>query len=363
MIFREKGLRLLSVVAILLAPSVAAAQGEERGEEPDSSAFEFDDWTLDSLDQEDFEAIERDGGNAIVHLSRGILPKPSPGASIEVVVPLLYQNVHDRATGLRTPALVETTEPFDWHDPYECGFFDYLSDDLGTSDLFGGCEERTILQKNSNEPVEDGYPFRELGEIGLRLSYNLPFPMIAQADLRYRKVSSLLFSEDTSRAYLSYDEVMIPFREIGVAHYSSHNVSGAVGVQIPFYGAFVTTEILTIGSYYYLYGGIGADYALVNRLNQYTQIADAKDVIRYNNRQDTNSLIRRNNPEGFRKLRINYEGAIGWRVLGEVITLGIEAWVSVPSESLLQQGEWRAYYAGLRMSLGYLWGTGTAWRQ
>ncbi len=360
MYFIERSLPLaLALLFVGLLPMVAQEGGSTP---PDSTEFEFDDWTLDSLDQEDFEAIERDGGMGIVHVSRGVLPKPSPGASIELVLPLPFSNVHDRATGLRSPAVRETSEPFDWHDPYNCGFFDYFIDDLGLGEFFGGCQERTILQKNSDEPVEDGYPLRDFSEFGLRLSYNLPFPTIVQADLRYRKTSSMLFSEDTSRAYLSYDGAMVPFREIGVLNYTSHNISGGVGLQIPFYGAFVTTELLMIGSYYYLYGGIGADYALANRLLQYTQIADAKDVIRYNNRQDTATLIRTNNPEGFRRLRTNLEGAIGWRVLGEILTFGVEAYVSVPSESLLEEGEWRAYYAGLRLSLGYLWGTGTNWR-
>ena len=117
------GLILLFVVAL---PSKAQ---EEGGDPPQEEEYEWEDWTLDSLDQEDFEDIERDGGNKIVHISRGILPTPSPGASIELVAPFLYNGVHDRATDLRTSAFAPTAEPFSWHDPYNCGFFEYLVDD------------------------------------------------------------------------------------------------------------------------------------------------------------------------------------------------------------------------------------------
>ena len=350
------GLAALFVVALPLQAQ------EEGGDPPEEDEYEWEDWTLDSLDQEDFEDIERDGGNKIIHISRGVLPTPSPGASIEIVAPFLYNGVHDRATDLRTTAFVPTTEPFGWHDPYNCGFFEYLIDDLALSEYFGGCQEREILKSNSNEPVEDGYPQRGFAEVGLRLSYHLPFPAIIQADGRYRHATGLLFSEDTSRAYLSYDGAMVPFREISVYTYDSYSLSGAVGLQIPIYGAFATTDIATIGSYYYLYGGLAADYALSNRGVQYSQIADAKDVIRYGNQQDTAVQSRRNNPDGFNRLRTSIEGAIGWRVLGEIITFGLEAYLSAPTTSLLEDGEWRQYYGGMRFYLGYLWGTGATWR-
>lgn len=340
---------LLPVAAILLVLSIPSlpVDAQPPGEE---EPYPWEEWTLDSLETEDFDEID-DGINEVVHYSKGILPTPSPGASFELVFPLFYNNVFDRAEGVRSAFAARTAEPFGDDDPYNCPFR-----------LFGDCEERTILERGGSREADGGYPEREFAEFGLRLSYHLPLPAVLQVALAYRHAGGILYSEDTSRAYLSYDGSIRSFREIGQLHYETWGVSGSVGLHIPVYGAFLTTKALTFGSYYYLGGGLSADYALDSRVNQFTQIADAKDQIRYGNLQDTAVLFRRHQPDGFARLRTGIELHLGWRVTAEVISFGFEAFASLPRESLLEDAEWKEYYGGFRMFVGYLWGTGVLWR-
>lgn len=335
---------LVSILSIPVHPVHAQPPDDEE-------EYPWEDWTLDSLDEEDFEEIDPGNTAEVIHISTGLFPTPSPGASIELYFPFVYNDVFNRASGLRSAFIAETTEPFSWRDPYNCPFIE-----------FDGCEEKTILMPGTDEEVEDGYPTVEFSEIGLRLSYHLPLPGVVSVSGAYRHAVGLLYSEDTSRAYLSFDGGMRPFREIGVLQYRQHSVSGSVGLHIPVYGAFLTTKGMTLGSYYYVGGAYSADYALVNRAEQYSQIADAKEQIRYGNRQDTAVLMRRNQPPGFNRYRSSVEVNLGWRVAAEVITFGIEGFFSIPRTSVLEDADWWQYYGGFRMYVGYLWGTGVLWR-
>ncbi len=357
------GLAFRLSMLFLITAVVATAQGpgSDTTDLPETNdsldEWRYDDYSIDSLDPEDFDFDSEE----FVRTSTGWFPKPAPGATIGIDLPILV-GIFDRADGIRSTALVATTEPFSDDDPYDCGFFEYLLDDLGVGEFIGGCSERRILRPGSDEPTEDGYPVRSYSNIGLRFQYNLPFPLIIRAAAGYRRAEGLLFSEDTTRSYLGYDGRLRPFREIGVLAYDRQSIAGEIGLQIPIYGAFIESDIVNVGSYYYIYGGYGAEYALANRAVQYTQIADVKDQIRYGNDQDTTTLLRRNNPEGFDRVRTSIEVAVGWNLLFEVATIGFELTASIPTRSNLKDAEWKSYYGGARLTFGYLWGTGASWR-
>ena len=325
---------------------VCAQPGEPRSGDSTANGDEWgEDWTLDSLNMEDFDF----NVDQIYTYSRGWFPTPYQASSISFFGDFIYSDVHDRATGLRSSALVPTTEPFDWHDPYNCS---------GLGKFFGfDCREKQILAKNSDEPLEDGYPRTYLTELGLRFLYHLPFPAILRAEAMYRGSEGLLYSEDTSRSYLSFDGSPRPFREISVLYHNQDAVAGSIGLQIPVWGVFFDSDFSSIGSYYYVFGNVSADYALFRRTIQYAQIADAKDQIRYENEQDTVTLMNTTSPKGIRQLRTSWEAGMGVGFSAEFVVLGLEAFLSVPMTSMLDDGDWKQYYAGLRFSIGYQWGT------
>jgi hypothetical protein len=257
---------------------------------------------------------------------------------------------------LRSAAFAPTAQPFGWRDPYRCGLLDYLLDDGFLFDVFGGCEERTILSRD-NEPSSERYPVTDYGEYGLRFNYHLPFPAIVRLEGSYRRIDGILFSEDTTKSYLSYDGIPRGFREISVLHHRQHALSGTVGLQIPVYGVFLDSDFGSIGSYYYVAAGVGGDYALVTYTTQYAQIADAKDQLRYSNNQDTVRQLHESNVPGINRLRTSVETAIGWGFNAEFFVVGFELFLSVPTESMLTDGFWREYYGGMRFNVGGQWGT------
>lgn len=337
---------LLLLVALVLQESAAQPGDPGRKDSTDRSGQEWgEDWTMDSLDLEDFDFYTED----IYHKSTGWLPTPYTAASISLYSGFIYNDTYDRATGLRTNAFRPTTEPFDWHDPYNCS---------GIGQFFGfDCKEKQILRSDSDEPLDDGYPGTSYGEYGLRFLYHLPFPAIIRAEGAYRQSNGLLFSEDTSRAYLSLDGLPRSFREIGVVYRQSEGIAGMIGLQIPVYGVFIDSDYLTVGSYYYLFGGFSAGYSIFTRTTQYTQIADAKDQIRYENGQDTLMLMRTGSGDGINRLRTAWEGGIGWQFTGAFAVFGFEAFISSPLNSVVPDGDWKQYYGGIRINIGYEWGT------
>ncbi len=108
-----------------------------------------------------------------------------------------------------------------------------------------------------------------------------------------------------------------------------------------------------------MFGQVAADYAVVTETTQYAQIADAKDHISFDNGQDTVTLMRPGAPasENIERLRTSWEAGIGWGVSAEVFVFGFEAFISVPFKSLVNDGDWKQYYTGLRFNVGYQWGT------
>lgn len=334
----------LSVGAADLAAQRSGPGGEvgdstERGDEWG------EDWTLDSLNADDFDFDTEQ----IFHLSRGWFPTPFKAVSLSLTATFPYADVFDRAANLRTRAFRPTTAPFDWHNPYNGSI---LSDILGLEN-----KERKILKPDSDDPTDEGYPVTAYEEYGLRFLYHLPVPAVLRADASYRHSGGMLFSEDTSRSYLSLDGVPRSFREIGVVYQNQHGVSGAVGLQIPFYGIFLDSDFGSIGSYYYLFGGVSADYSFVSKTTQYAQIADAKDQIRYANGQDTATLLQRETPEGINRLRTGVEAGLGMCFSAEYVVLGFELFLSSQLNSLVDDASWRQYYAGCRVMLGVQWGT------
>lgn len=327
--------------------SVAAQPRTPRTGDSTSTNDEWgEDWTLDSLNVEDFDF----DAEQVYAYSSGWFPTPFNAASLSVFSGAFYNDVHDRATDLRTAAFVPTTEPFGWRDPYNCS---------AVGKFFGfECREKQILNKKG-EPVEEGYPRTNYSEIGLRFLYHLPFPAILRAEGAYRISDGLLYSEDTSRAYLSLDGVPRSFREIGVLFHHQDVISGGIGLQIPVYGTFFDSDFISIGSYYYLFGQVAADYAVVAETTQYAQIADAKDHISFDNGQDTVTLMRPGAPasKNIERLRTSWEAGIGWGVSAEVFVFGFEAFISVPFKSMVNDGDWKQYYTGLRFNVGYQWGT------
>lgn len=309
---------LLLLLIFVLGATVAIAQ------EQDST------WDDLGLDPEGFKFDEDIFG----HVSTGWFPRPYNAYTISFGGELFYADVHDRAEGIRPRALRPTTEPFSWHNPYDSG-------------------ERDILQPNSPDEEDDGYPVTNYDEYLLTLLYNFPIPAILRADAGVQVTEGMLYSNDTSRSYLTLGGAAQPFKEVGVAYLKQHSVMGSLGLSIPIYGGFIDNESTSFASYYYIYGGYSIAYAVSSKGTQYTQIANAKDGIRYGNGTDTVRLINTTTFQDLNRVRTAIELAVGWNLAFDFGAIGMEAFISLPQSSVLKDVEWKQYFTGFRISVGF----------
>lgn len=315
--------RLLALTMLLVGMTSAA-----RAQDPADTT-----WDDLGLDPEGFKLDEDIFG----HVSTGWFPQPYVGYTLSLSTAAFYADVYDRANGIRPNGLVRTTEPFGHHDPYESN------------------SDREILQPNSDKEEDDGYPGTDFGEYQLQFLFNLPLPLVLRGTAGLQITEGLLFAGDTSRSYLSIGGVPQPFQEVSTAYLKQYMVGGSAGVIIPFYGGFIKNEGTVLSSYYYVFGGMSAWYAVSSKATQYTQIANAKDQIRYGNGTDTVTLINKRTLSDLERWRTAYEVGIGWNLAVESFALGFEAFASVPQTSVLKDVDWKQYYVGFRLSLGGHW--------
>ena len=268
--------------------------------------------------------------------SRGWFPRAHTASSLSMFGEMFYADVHDRGNDIRSRWLVPTTAAYTWHNPFES-------------------DEREILEAHSDEEAEDGYPVTDYTEYGIGYSYNLPMPLVARIGASLQLTEGVVFAHDTSRSFLTISGAKRPLKEVGVVHVKQYRLNASGGFNIPVYGVFIDSEFGTLASYYYLYVGGSASYAIAHRTTQYQQIASPKSELRYGNGADTVTLISRQRIAGLNPVRTAIDLAIGWHASAEFVAFSFEAFVSIPQTDVFDDTPWRQYYAGFRLSLGYQW--------
>ena len=315
------------------APDSTWAEQDSSWTPPDSAWQDTEQaWReLEGLDPNDIDFRETVG-----RISRGWFPRAHAASSLSYFGEMFYADVHDRGTEIRSTALVPTTASYGWHNPFDG-------------------DEREILEPNSDDEEDDGYPVTDYTEYGISYTYSLPMPLIARLGASLQITEGMLFAEDTTRDFLAISGLRRPVKEVGVVYLKNYSLTAAGGFNIPFYGAFVDSEFGTIASYYYAYVGASASYVIGSRATQYQQIANPKSELRYGNGADTVTLISRRRLDGLDRIRTAIDVALGWTVAFEFATFSFEAFLSMPQSAVLLDAPWKQYYAGFRASVGYQW--------
>jgi hypothetical protein len=343
----ESLLRVIALLLLAVAPALAQPAdfpadlpSDSTWAVPDSSYMHPDSaWTdteeawreLESMNPNDIDFNELLGD-----ISRGWFPRAHGASALSIFGETFYADLHDRGSELRSSSFVPTTASFGWRNPFD--------DD-----------EREILEANSDEAAEDGYPVTDYTEYGVGYTYNLPMPLVLRAGASLQITEGMLFAHDTSRSFLALSGSKKALKEVGVAYLKNYALTAAGGVNIPFYGVFVNAEFGTLASYYYVYLGASASYVIASRATQYQQIATPKSELRYGNGSDTLTLISRRRLDGLERVRTAIDVALGWTLTAEFFAFSFEAFLSIPQSYVLSDTPWRQFYGGLRTSIGYQW--------
>ena len=155
--------------------------------------------------------------------------------------------------------------------------------------------------------------------------------------------------------FLGVNGLKRPLKEVGVMHLREYLLAGRAGLNIPFYGVFLKSELADIYSYYYLHGSVTGAYAIASKAVQYSQIANVKNELRYQNNGDTATLMYKERFRDLDPVRLSLDVGFGFNFGAAFSTVAFETFLSIPYNSLLRDADWRQYIAGFRLSLGYLW--------
>lgn len=274
-------------------------------------------------------------GDFVKSYSTGWFPQPFKARSTGVIATTNFYE-WDRANNIRSASFKPTKYAFSAANPF-------------TGD------EDEIKKPNSDKPEDDKFTSEGYSSIGLYYAYNVPFlSCVLRGAAVWEASRTRLYSLDTSRSFLALNGAPQPFREVSVLFSNQHFINLQAGLAIPVYGVFAETEVMTISSYYYIYGGVQAAGRILSENTQYVQIADAKDRIRFPNGRDTVTVMNTIPLQTGNTFRFNADVAFGWRLGWRgVLNFSVEWYATIPLNGVVSDADWRQYRFGMRTTLGY----------
>lgn len=245
-----------------------------------------------------------------------------------------FSDVFDKANNIRSNSFVSTTNGFCGSSPYSKRSY------------------RDIKVMDKDENTDEGYPVTNNDEYKFYLIQNLLIPLQLRFDGGLRISEGMLFADDTTRSFLSLSGVKQNFQEVSVLHLKEHSAVVNIGLQMPVYGIFFKSNIISVSSFYYLRGSIGASYAITTDATQYIQIADIKNQLRYSNAQDTATLSNAIRLPNLNRFRYELEFSAGWHLSFERVIFNFELYSTYPISSVINDAVWKQYIVGIRTGLG-----------
>ncbi|MCX6155241.1 MAG: hypothetical protein NT007_13890 [Candidatus Kapabacteria bacterium] len=282
-------------------------------------------WKLDDLNPTDSVFDKKPS----YYASLGWFPSPIPdiyfwNGSINM------GDVYDITNGLRSKAFTPTKFPF-----------------TGNTNL---SKDDRKIKKALSKSFESNYPVTKFYEF--EFSHNQSASkFIFKTAASIGVLTSILFSEDNTKAYLGYDGLKKSFKEVSIIE--THELYGklSLGPELPIYGGFLEFDSSYHSSYYTISANLFGIYTFSSSTNQFFQISNAKDELRYSTNTDTLRTQTEVKLYGLNRLRYGVDINLSWvfNIMGNGINLGFGA--SIPFNSVLEDGLWKQYKFCLRLGI------------
>ncbi len=273
------------------------------------------------------------------YVSSGWLPTPFPRQA--VLIGLNGSSKIDEVRNMRSAGFVPTTNPLQGNVFFRDRYRAFPDDYFYTVDPFSTeiTEEQSLLSPYQSEYSIDyiiqGY-----------------LPIYAQFRTGYRESQSVLTSLDTSRSYLTLAGNKKNFTEITTIDIFERRLFFTPRLVIPIYGLYAITEDQSISSVYYLFGAYDLEYVFSIDVHQYTQLADVKQELRYENGTDVQTIQFKDELSTLNRFRTNlhFGGGIDFSI--DNFRLQTELYAGYPNGSILTDASWREFPWGFRFLLG-----------
>lgn len=212
-------------------------------------------------------------------------------------------------------------------------------------------DEREIKKQYSLDS-EDEYPETSFNEFGVGILFPILNAVYIKSNLSINWHTSIIADTYNNREYLSYDNKLIPIKESNIIELYGLDLTYSLETKLPIYGASIETEPQII-SFYYLSLGLSGSLSIQSKANQYLQINNPKNNLRYNNGIDTVRIIDDRKLNSFDDNRFRSEIGIGiFTNVSEYYFDFLLTW-SLPLNSILKDEKWMQHIFKLSVGIGF----------
>lgn len=217
-------------------------------------------------------------------------------------------------------------------------------------------DHESRMMKKAFTDVNDNEKYAQRGatQVGFDCKYSFPFPCIIRPEISLNWQSGMLWTPIDRKQYLNLEGNLAAVDEVTAIYIDEFLIHGGLDLAIPVYGGFIDSDDMTMQSYYYLFGGINAAYALSSSGYQFAQITQNKSELRYSNGRDTINIQADQVFSTIRRSRINFNIGLGWEFEASGIGLYFEIFYTSGLESILDDALWKQSSVNLRIGLDWL---------
>jgi hypothetical protein len=265
-----------------------------------------------------------------LYKSSGWFPNPIP-KSHYFSISFKFGDIYDITSGLYSKSFTPTKLPF-------------------TGDENLSSDNRKIRKALSVKSFFSS-PSTSYGEMELSHHLSTGLNFLLKSSFSSGVLTSMLFSEDESRNYLGADGLKKSFKEVSIIELNEWYIQAGIGPVIPIYGGFLDVNDEIIASYYSITAKLSAQYSLWSSANQYYQIADAKDQLRYSSKSDTLRTLSEVKLTGLNRFRYGVDLSLSWDLNTQGGGMGLSFDSFIPLSSVINDGDWKQYKFALKWSI------------
>ena len=298
------------LIFIIISSSTLNAQ--EREWEPKS----IESLLVDTLENK----IEIDD-ELILNYSKGYFPIPlNTGFNIGVIFQRSY--ILNEAQNILPLGLIKTRNSYSSNSISETDYLDFKK-------KFSNDNESSCI---TNESKSIGLEYK--------LTPSLELPLQIRASSLVTWNTGILYSLDYSKSFLDYKNNTRKYLEIGNILLEETILEFNLGLNIPIYGAFANQSV-NFSSLYTLYLGTNLSNIISSKTNQFLQIGDVKNELRFENGFDTLHIISDFELPTLLKSRFGFEIGLGTSVDFDGYGFQLDLKYYIPLESILTEVYWK----------------------
>lgn len=227
-----------------------------------------------------------------------------------------------------------------------------------TTNGFSGVRQFTKKQLERREPFtnEENDEYKATSYFNIEYEGIIAFgdiPIFHRFGINLTQNTGMLFTKDKTKNFLNYQNQKTPFTEGGIVTLEEWLVGLKYGWIIPIYGTIFNIDEFFLNSFYYISCSGMIAVAIDCNGEQYMQVIDAKDQLRYSGGRDVFYMMKSHAFDTIERFRAYADIGIGWNFDAGPVGIITELFCIYPLSSVLEDAWWGQMKAGFRIGFGF----------